>query len=185
MYLKNFKDKLKYVHLKVNPNYKLFKLFGVLWDDLQKEFDKINTKIDNLDISDLKEYINQQITDIRNYIDSEISKVNTRIDNLEIPNLAKNMTVQFYADVQEGRNYLDFAENVQQVITMPYPSNFGIADTLILTTNVVVTGGTNRMIDLSSVGTYEIEQDTTGIRYTITPKINISGVDLMAVLTKS
>ena len=63
--------------------------------------------------------------------------------------------------------------------------NFGIADTLILATNVVVTGGTNRMIDLSSVGSYEIEQDTTGIRYTITPKINISGVDLMAVLTKS
>ena len=156
MYLKNFKDKLKYVHLKVNPNYKLFKLFGVLWEDLQKEFDKINTKIDNLDISELK-----------------------------IPSLAKNMTVQFYADVQEGRNYLDFAENVQQVITMPYPPNFGIADTLILTTNVVVTAGTNRMIDLSSVGTYEIEQDTTGIRYTIMPKINISGVDLMAVLTKS
>ena len=156
MYLKNFKDKLKHIHLKVNPNYKLFKLFGVLWEDLQKEFDKINTKIDNLDISELK-----------------------------IPNLAKNMTVQFYADVQEGRNYLDFVENVQQVITMPYPPNFGIADTLILTNNVVVTGGTNRMIDLSSVGTYEIEQDTTGIRYTITPKINISGVDLMAVLTKS
>ena len=156
MYLKNFKDKLKYVHLKVNPNYKLFKLFGVLWEDLQKEFDKINTKIDNLDISELK-----------------------------IPSLAKNMVVQFYADVQEGRNYLDFAENVQQVITMPYPPGFGIADTLILTTNVVVTAGTNRMIDLSSVGTYEIEQDTTGIRYTITPKINISGVDLMAVLTKS
>ena len=156
MYLKNFKDKLKYVHLKVNPNYKLFKLFSVLWEDLQKEFDKINTRIDNLDISEL-----------------------------EIPSLAKNMTVQFYADVQEGRNYLDFAENVQQVITIPYPTNFGIADTLILTTNVVVTGGTNRMIDLSSVGTYEIEQDTTGIRYTITPKINISGVDLMAVLTKS
>ena len=156
MYLKNFKDKLKYVHLKVNPNYKLFKLFGVLWEDLQKEFDKINTRIDNLDISELK-----------------------------IPSLAKNMTVQFYADVQEGRNYLDFVENVQQIITMPYPPNFGIADTLILANNVVVTGGTNRMIDLSSVGTYEIEQDTTGIRYTITPKINISGVDLMAVLTKS
>ena len=156
MYLKNFKDKLKYVHLKVNPNYKLFKLFGVLWEDLQKEFDKINTKIDNLDISEL-----------------------------EIPNLAKNITVQFYADVQEGRNYLDFVENVQQIITMPYPPGFGIADTLILTNNVVVTGGTNRMIDLSSVGTYEIEQDTTGIRYTITPKINLSGVDLMAVLTKS
>lgn len=156
MYLKNFKDKLKHIHLKVNPNYKLFKLFNYLWEDLQKEFDKINTKIDNLDIS-----------------------------ALEIPNLAKNMTVQFYADVQEGRNYLDFAENVQQIIIMPYPANFGIADTLILTTNVVVTGGTNRMIDLSSVGTYEIEQDTTGIRYTITPKINISGVDLMAVLTKS
>ena len=156
MYLKNFKDKLKYVHLKVNPNYKLFKLFGVLWEDLQKEFDKINTKIDNLDISELK-----------------------------IPSLAKNMTVQFYADVQEGRNYLDFAENVQQVITMPYPPGFGIADTLILTNNVVVTGGTNRMIDLSSVGSYKIEQDTTGIRYTIMPKINISGVDLMAVLTKS
>lgn len=185
MYLKFFKDKLNHIHLKVNPNYKLFKLFGILWDDLQKEFDKINTKIDNLDISDLKEYINQQITDIRNYIDSEISKVNTRIDNLEIPSLAKNMTVQFYADVQEGRNYLDFVENVQQVITMPYPSNFGIADTLILTTNVVVTAGTNKMIDLSSVGTYEIEQDTTGIRYTITPKISISGVDLMTVLTKS
>ena len=156
MYLKNFKDKLKHIHLKVNPNYKLFKLFGVLWEDLQKEFDKINTKIDNLDISEL-----------------------------EIPNLAKNMVVQFYADVQEGRNYLDFAENVQQVITMPYPPGFGIADTLILTNNVVVTGGTNRMIDLSSVGVYEIEQDTTGIRYTITPKINLSGVDLMAVLTKS
>ena len=140
----------------MNPNYKLFKLFNYLWDDLQKEFDKINIRIDNLDISEL-----------------------------EIPNLAKNMTVQFYADVQEGRNYLDFAENVQQVITMPYPPGFGIADTLILTNNVVVTGGTNRMIDLSSVGTYEIEQDTTGIRYTITPKINISGVDLMAVLTKS
>ena len=133
----------------------------------------------------MKEYINQQITDIRNYIDSEISKVNTRIDNLEIPNLAKNMTIQFYADLQEGRNYLDFIENVQQIITMPYPPGFGIADTLILTNNVVVTGGINRMIDLSSVGTYEIEQDTTGIRYTITPKINISGVDLMAVLTKS
>lgn len=185
MYLKFFKDKLNHIHLKVNPNYKLFKLFGVLWDDLQKEFDKINTKIDNLDISDLKEYINQQITDIRSYIDSEILKVNTRIDNLEIPNLAKNMTVQFYADVQQGRNYLDFVENVQQIIIMPYPTNFGIADTLILTTNVVVTAGTNRMIDLSSVGTYEIEQDTTGIRYTITPKISISGVDLMAVLTKS
>lgn len=156
MYLKNFKDKLKHVHLKVNPNYKLFKLFSYLWEDLQKEFDKINTKIDNLDISELK-----------------------------IPNLAKNMTVQFYADVQQGRNYLDFVENVQQVITVPYPPDFGIADTLILTTNVVVTGGTNRMIDLSSVGTYEIEQDTTGIRYTITPKINISGVDLMSVLTKS
>ena len=156
MYLKNFKDKLKYVHLKVNPNYKLFKLFGVLWEDLQKEFDKINTRIDNLDISQLK-----------------------------IPSLAKNMTVQFYADVQEGRNYLDFAVNVHQVVTMPYPPGFGIADTLILTTNVVVTGGTNRMIDLSSVGTYKIEQDTTGIKYTITPKINISGVDLMAVLTKS
>ena len=156
MYLKNFKDKLKHIHLKVNPNYKLFKLFSYLWEDLQKEFDKINTKIDNLDISEL-----------------------------EIPNLAKNMTVQFYADVQEGRNYLDFVENVQQVITMPYPPGFGIADTLILTNNVVVTGGTNRMIDLSSVGTYEIEQDTTGIRYTITPKINISTVDLMAVLTKS
>lgn len=185
MYLKFFKDKLNHIHLKVNPNYKLFKLFGYLWEDLQKEFDKINTKIDNLDISDLKEYINQQITDIRNYIDSEISKVNTRIDNLEIPSLAKNMTVQFYADVQEGRNYLDFVKNVQQVIIMPYPTNFGIADTLILTTNVVVTGGTNRMIDLSSVGSYEIEQDANGIRYTITPKINISGVDLMAVLTKS
>lgn len=156
MYLKNFKDKLKHIHLKVNPNYKLFKLFSYLWEDLQQEFDKINTKIDNLDISEL-----------------------------EIPNLAKNMTVQFYANVQEGRNYLDFVENVQQVITIPYPSNFGIADTLILTNNVVVTAGTNRMIDLSSVGTYEIEQDTTGIRYTITPKINISGVDLMAVLTKS
>lgn len=156
MYLKNFKDKLKHIHLKVNPNYKLFKLFNYLWEDLQKEFDKINTRIDNLDISELK-----------------------------IPSLAKNMTVQFYADVQEGRNYLDFAENVQQIITMPYPPNFGIADTLILTTNVVVTAGTNKMIDLSSVGTYEIEQDTTGIRYTIMPKINISGVDLMAVLTKS
>ena len=156
MYLKNFKDKLKHIHLKVNPNYKLFKLFGVLWEDLQKEFDKINTRIDNLDISELK-----------------------------IPSLAKNMTVQFYADVQEGRNYLDFVENVQQVITMPYPPNFGIADTLILTTNVVVTAGTNRMIDLSSVGSYKIEQDTTGIKYTITPKINISGVDLMCVLTKS
>ena len=156
MYLKNFKDKLKHIHLKVNPNYKLFKLFSYLWEDLQKEFDKINTKIDNLDISEL-----------------------------EIPSLAKNMVVQFYADVQEGRNYLDFAENVQQVITMAYPPGFGIADTLILTNNVVVTGGNNRMIDLSSVGTYEIEQDTTGIRYTITPKINISGVDLMAVLTKS
>lgn len=145
MYLEKFKNKLKYVHLKVNPNYKLFKLFEWLYKDLQEEFNKVY----------------KTIQDLRTYVDNQIDILNQKIANIvvgTVPKLARNMKECYSDDTQ-------LAANTEYTITIDYPTNYNLATTVILGVSAIKTSGVYTMYDISAIAqNYSIELTSENIK---------------------
>ena len=145
MYLEKFKNKLKYVHLKVNPNYKLFKLFEWLYKDLQNEFDKVY----------------KTIQELRTYVDNQIDILNQKIANIvvgTVPKLARNMK-ECYS------NSTQLSANTDYTITIDYPSNYNLATTVILGVSAIKTSGVYTMYDISAIAQkYSIELTSENIQ---------------------
>lgn len=145
MYLEKFKNRLKYVHLKVNPNYKLFKLFEWLYKDLQDEFSKVY----------------KTIQELRTYVDNQIDILNQKIANIvvgTVPKLARNMK-ECYSD------NVELSANTDYTITIDYPTNYNLATTVILGVSAIKTSGVYTMYDISAIAQkYSIELTSENIQ---------------------
>jgi len=163
MYLEKFKNKLKYVHLKVNPNYKLFKLFEWLYKDLQTEFDKVY----------------KAITDLRTYVDNQIEILNQKIANIivgTVPKLARNMK-ECYSDNVELSAHTDYT------IDIDYPTNYNLATTIILGISAIKTSGVYTMYDISAIAqNYSVELDTDKIHLTLKTVENLGELGYISIL---
>jgi hypothetical protein len=145
MYLEKFKNRLKYAHLKVNPNYKLFKLFEWLYKDLQDEFGKVY----------------KTIQELRTYVDNQIDILNQKIANIvvgTVPKLARNMKECYSGSTQ-------LSANTDYTINIDYPTNYNLATTVILGVSAIKTSGVYTMYDISAIAQkYSIELTSENIQ---------------------
>lgn len=163
MYLEKFKEKLQNVHLKVNPNYKLFKLFQWLYKDLQDEFDKIY----------------QKFTELKEYIDNQIDILNKKISEIvvgTVPKLARNMK-ECYSEITTINADTDYT------IAIDYPEKYNLATTIILGISVIKTSGVYTMYDITAIAqSYSVELTSTNILLKFKTKADLTDLGYIQIL---
>lgn len=170
-----FKKALAKVHLKVNPNYKLFKLFNVLLGDLETEFKKVY------------DYITNEIDNLKSWVENQITILNNRIDNIvtgDAPPLAKNMKQIF----EDGLNNYETGQTYTK--TIDYPTGYNQTNTVILGQLLYVTAGSGGSsspgcYDFSAImENYSITVGGSNISVTFKMKTTLELSTLSMVITK-
>ena len=174
MYLEKFKEKLENVHLKVNPNYKLFKLFNWLYKDLQDEFDKIYKKF-----VELKEYIDNKILELKTYIDNQVDILNKKISEIvvgTVPKLARNMK-ECYSEITT------INADTEYTISIEYPERYNLATTIILGISAIKTSGVYTMYDITAIAqSYSVELASTNIILKFKTKTDLADLGYIQIL---
>lgn len=156
MYLNNFKARLKNVNLKVNPNYKLFKLFEYLYKDL-----------DNA------------LSQLKQYIDNQISILNEKINNIvvgKVPTLARNMKECYSDNIQ-------LESNTDYTIEIDYPEKYNISTTIILGISAIKTSGVYSMYDITAIAqNYSVELTNSKIQIKLKTVENLGDLGYIQML---